>query len=270
LKGAGSEGQRLFFGLWVNLLLLRPDEIRPDGTAELTGRRAAHVRAVLRSKPGDFIKVGLLDGDVGQAEILQNEEGHLVLRPRFEAAPPPRAHIRLLLALPRPKALKRVLASAASLGIDSLVLLGAYRVEKSYFDSHVLKPSSIEQFVQVGMEQAQDSRSPKILVEPRFRPFVEDRLSAWAAGAEAKLLAHPTAREFLWALPPPPSENSELVLAIGPEGGWTPFEVELLEREGFVAFTLGPRTLRVETCVALLAGALQTWRARVSSSAQPT
>jgi len=40
-----------------------------------------------------------------------------------------------------------------------------------------------------------------------------------------------------------------LVLAVGPDGGWVPFEADLLEKHGFRPFSLGPRILRVETAV---------------------
>ena len=50
------------------------------------------------------------------------------------------------------------------------------------------------------------------------------------------------------------AENERLLLAIGPEGGWTDDEVALLESHGFARYSLGPRILRTDTAtVALLA-----------------
>ena len=58
----------------------------------------------------------------------------------------------------------------------------------------------------------------------------------------------------------PAPTHDPMVLAIGPEGGWVPFEVELLEAHGFQRFTSGPRVLRVDTAVSFLLGQLALCR----------
>ena len=50
----------------MNLVLLSPDELAPDGTARLSGRRARHVREVLRATAGDRIQVGVVGGRLGE------------------------------------------------------------------------------------------------------------------------------------------------------------------------------------------------------------
>ena len=88
-------------------------------------------------------------------------------------------------------------------------------------------------------------------LEPLFKPWVEDRAPALASGARA-LIAHPAAARDLASVPVAAEER--VVLAVGPEGGFIAYEVEALERAGFLPVTLGPRRLRVETAaVALLA-----------------
>ena len=47
------------------------------------------------------------------------------------------------------------------------------------------------------------------------------------------------------------------LLAIGPEGGWTDDEVELLEERGFRRVSLGPRILRTETAVVVMLARLE-------------
>ena len=134
------------------------------------------------------------------------------------------------------------------------MLVNAARVEKSYFDSKVLDArASSRSCSSQGLEQARDTRAPEVLVRERFRPFVEDELDALSARARR-------------AAPPPAPRSSPCApagaaagargwsLAIGPEGGWVPFEAELLEAHGFRPFSLGPRTLRVETAVPVLLG----------------
>jgi RsmE family RNA methyltransferase len=238
----------------MNLLLLESTDLAADGTARLTGRRLRHALEVLRAAEGDVLRVGLLGGLVGTAEVLRTGE-ELVLRPSFDLPPPERPGVDLLLAIPRPKALRKVLPAAASVGVDRIVLVNATRVEKSYFDSRVLEPGAVRELLILGLEQARDTRLPEVLVRERFRPFVEDELDALWPGT-TRLVAHPGTDAVLRA------QSRRTVLAIGPEGGWVPFEIELLRSREFTPFTLGPRTLRVEVAVPYALGAVS--RARLS------
>jgi len=235
----------------MNLLLLRPEELAPDGTARLTGRRLMHAREVLRASAGDVLRVGVLGGRRGIAEVQALSESELVLRAKVDDRPPPRPGVDLLLAMPRPKALRKVLPAAASLGVDRIVLVNAARVEKSYFDSKVL--ASVEELSMLGLEQARDTILPQVLVRERFRPYVEDELDPMFEG-HVRLLAHPAAQERA------PQPDGRVVIAIGPEGGWVPFEIDLLQAHGFTPFTLGPRTLRVEVAVPYALGAISRSR----------
>ncbi|HLL54061.1 MAG TPA: 16S rRNA (uracil(1498)-N(3))-methyltransferase [Myxococcaceae bacterium] len=242
----------------MNLLLLDGQDFLPDGTVRLTGRRAKHAREILRASAGESLRVGRRHGLVGAGEVLDSPPDELRLSVSLTQPPPPRAGVDLLLAIPRPKALKKVLPAAASLGVDRIVLVNAFRVEKSYFDSKVLDPAFLDELVSLGLEQARDTVPPEVLVRERFRPFVEDE-SAALFGDARRLLPHPPAEKGLPGMGPF-FRKDRVVLAIGPEGGWIPFEVELLGRHGFVPFTLGPRILRVETAVSALLGAVEALR----------
>jgi RsmE family RNA methyltransferase len=153
--------------------------------------------------------------------------------------------------------LRRVLQAVASLGARRIVLVNAQRVEKSYFDTPFLEPGELERNLVLGLEQARDTVLPELLVRKRFKPFVEDELEVlWPKATCSRLLAHPgamggPARASLG------KSGSPAVLAIGPEGEWIPYEVELLEAYGFTPFCLGPRILRVETAVPFAFGQIQ-------------
>ncbi len=235
----------------MNLLLLRDEDFLADGTVRLSGRRLLHARAVLRAQVGSTLRVGKLGGAMGAAKILADDSRGLLLEVRLEDPPPPRAPLDLLLAIPRPKALKKVLPAVASLGVRRLVLVNAARVEKSYFDSHVLAPETLEALFCLGLEQARDTVLPELSVRARFRPFVEDELDTHF-GPGLRVLAHPGVSGSV----PAPSPETRVLLAIGPEGGWVPFEVELLQSRGFLPFSPGPRILRTEVAVSYLAGLL--------------
>jgi RsmE family RNA methyltransferase len=234
----------------VNLLLLAPDELAADGTATLAGRRLAHAREVLAVQAGDTLRVGVLGGNVGTAEVLDATDA-LTLRVTLADPPPPRPGVDLILAMPRPKAWKRILPVVAQLGVDRLVLLNAARVEKSYFHSPALEDGTIRRLLVEGLEQARDTTLPEVLVRERFRPFVEDELPALFQGGR-RLVAHPYAERGLAEV----RGEGRVVLAVGPEGGWVPFELELLAAQGFTAFSLGPRVLRTETLVPYVLGAV--------------
>jgi RsmE family RNA methyltransferase len=239
----------------MNLLLLQPGEVSEGGRALLTGRRHQHAREVLRVQAGETLKVGIRGGQVGTALVLAEDVDGLSLAVTLGSAPPARPGVDLVLAIPRPKVLKRVIPAVASLGVDRVVLVNAARVEKSYFDSKVLAAEFLDGLVDLGLEQARDTVPPRIEVRERFKPFIEDELDAWAGDA-TRLLAHPMDADQ----EPPALGGGRCVIAIGPDGGWVDFEVALLRARGFVPFSLGPRPLRVEVAVPAVLGALSPRR----------
>jgi len=252
----------------VNLILLFPDDFAPDGTARLTGRRARHVHEVHRARVGDHLTVGRVNGPVGKGTVLLVEPDEVRLSVRLSEEPPPPTGLDLLLAMPRPKVLRRVLQSAASLGARRVVLVNAQRVEKSYFDTPFLTPVEIERNLVLGLEQARDTVLPEVSVRRLFRPFVEDELEAfWPGAACSRLLAHPAAARGPSACDLG-AAGSAAVIAIGPEGGWVPFELELLEAHGFQPFGLGPRILRVETAVPFAFGQVLLARTRTAGESE--
>ena len=128
--------------------------------------------------------------------------------------------------------------------------MNAARVEKSYFDSRVL--DRLGELARLGLEQGRDTLLPEFMVRDRFKPFVEDELPAWCKTGSVKWTPHPLAPAQILRRAP----GERAVLAIGPEGGWVPFEIELLSAAGFVPASFGTRPLRVEVAVAVLLGAL--------------
>jgi len=234
----------------MNLLLLTSDDCPEPGLARLTGRRLKHVQDVHRAAAGDTLRVGMLGGLMGAAEILSLTRDELVLRPVLDTPPPEKLPLTLLLSLPRPKMLKRILQTVAAMGVSRLVLMNSYRVEKSFWDSPWLEPEALREQLVLGLEQARDTVLPEVLIEPLFKPFVEDRLPALCRNTRC-YVAHPVAEERC-----PVALNQSLTVAIGPEGGFIPYEVEKLVAAGFEAVHLGPRILRVETAVTALVARL--------------
>ena len=240
----------------MNLILCESSEVDAKGVVTLTGARAAHVRGVLGAKPGDTIRIGVVDGPMGQGEILALDEDRVVLRTTLVAgldtAIPAAPGVDLLLALPRPKVLRRLWAQFAALGVGRIVLTNAARVERHYFDTHVLEAATYRPLLIEGLQQAGDTRLPRVSIHRQFRILVEDELDALSNDG-ARLVAHPGSHRSPLTVARE-SHRRRVLLAIGPEGGWNDFELDLLMRHRFGIVSLGPRTLRTDTaCIALLA-----------------
>ncbi len=234
----------------MNLLLLFPEDFVTASRVRLDGRRLAHVREVHRAAAGDELRVGLLDGPMGRGRVLRLEPDGLELEVELGEPPPPKLPLSLVLALPRPKVLNRVLAAAASLGVARIALVNAWKVEKAYWKSPRLDPDNLRRQLLLGLEQGRDTVLPELRLERLFRPFVEDALPGWRGSALA-LLAHPGGGTAC-----PRDLREPCVLAIGPEGGWIDAERASFQAAGFREVDLGPRILRVETALAVLAGRL--------------
>ncbi|WP_330924269.1 16S rRNA (uracil(1498)-N(3))-methyltransferase [Candidatus Sororendozoicomonas aggregata] len=234
----------------MNLLLLTPDDFVSEDQVRLTGRRFKHIRHVHRATIGDRLRVGVANGLMGEGIITDANANFLTMQVTLTEIPPPALPLTVLLALPRPKMLKRSLQHLTSLGVKTIVLINSYRVEKSFWQSPWLRPEVIEAQCILGLEQARDTVMPTVLLEKRFKPFVEDRLPAMASNKTA-LVAHPAGANLC-----PRRLNTSAVIAIGPEGGFIPYEVKKLEEAGFQAIHLGTRILRVETVVTALVSKL--------------
>ncbi len=243
----------------MNLLLLEPAEVSAEGEAVLSDHRARHLVEVWKAQPGSVVRAGIVDGPIGTARVVALDEGGARLACAIEGAPPPRPPVDLLLALPRPKVLKRAWAQLAALGVGTVVLTNASRVERFYFDSHAVQPEGIRPLLLEGLAQARDTRLPRVHVRKTLKPLVEDELDALFGDAR-RLLADPVyPRSVIEAVRVRPAR---VVLALGPEGGWTPYERDLLEQNGFAGVGLGPRALRSDTAaIALLALAHEALRA---------
>lgn len=232
----------------MNLLLVSQADFIAADRVRIIDRRLQHLNVVNKASAGQVLRAGLLGGLQGQATLLSINNEAAEFHVNFQEPPPAKLPITLLLALPRPKMLRRTLQTIASMGVDKLVLINSYRVEKSFWQTPILQAEALTAELILGLEQARDTVLPEVVLAKRFKPFVEDELPALVTNTRG-LIAHPG--DF----PECPRGLSEPVtLAIGPEGGWIPYEVDLLIKAGLQPVQIGERILRVETAVpALLA-----------------
>ena len=234
----------------MNLLLLEPQDFINEHQVVLAGRRLKHVLDVHQANVGDQLRVGRINGKMGQGAITRLTDNELAMDVELTEEPPEPLPLTILLALPRPKMLKRSLQHLTALGAKTIVLMNSYRVEKSFWQSPWLSEEKIHNQLILGLEQARDTLLPEVIQEKRFKPFVEDRLPAMVDGKRG-LVAHPVGGDRC-----PHQLEQAVVLAIGPEGGFIPYEVEKLEEVGFERIHLGSRILRVETAVTAIVSKL--------------
>ena len=230
----------------MNLLLVEPSELAGDTvTLAADDRRAVHAREVLDVQVGARLRAGVLGGALGTAEVIENA-GALVLRLALTEPARPPLPIELVLAVPRPKVLSRVVEAAAAFGIERVTLTNAWRVDKSYLRSPRLAPAALAHAARLGAEQGGVTHLPTLAVHERLMAYLDGNSYA----GRNLLLAHPGARPLARPISEP------ITIAIGPEGGWIAREVETFVARGFTPVSIAPTILRVETAVAAALGQL--------------
>lgn len=231
----------------MNLILLSADDfVSPTHVRLADARRVQHILNIHKASVGDQLKVGMLDGLMGTGTVTAIHPAEVELSIVLQHQPPRPLPLTLILALPRPKMLKRILQNCATLGVKDLILINSYRVEKSYWQTPILEPESIKEHLLTGLEQGGDTRMPAVRLVKRFKPFVEDELPTLIEDSQA-LVAHPYTD-----IACPRNIDERVTLAVGPEGGFISYEIDLLMRCGFQAVHLGERILRVDTAIPFL------------------
>jgi RsmE family RNA methyltransferase len=208
---------------------------------------------VLRVGVGAQVRCGVIDESVGTGTVLEVLPEAVLLQysasTEFVSARPA---IDLLLALPRPKVMKRLWAQLAALGVRRIIVSAAWKVERPYFDSHVLEPLFVGARLREGLSQAGDIYLPAVSVHRQFKVLVEDDLDD-LSNARCRLVLDPAGNESLASISLSNASDG-ILAAVGPEGGWTPYELDLLSAHGFERVRINDRTLRSDTaCVATLA-----------------
>ncbi|ENV64503.1 hypothetical protein F949_00587 [Acinetobacter junii NIPH 182] len=212
-------------------------------------RQIKHLNQHLQLKAGDTLKVGVRDGQRYFTEVQSITAQQIMLKPIQTESVPNKLPVHLILALPRPKVLRRMIMDAVTLGVERISLIHSYRVDKSYWQSPFLQ--QLDDYVTLGLEQAGDTIVPEIQLYKRFKPFVEDVLPTLISEQRPAYVAHPYAEQ---SMPHAIAHGCNLI--VGPEGGFIPYEIELLKKNGCQAMSLGNRILRTETAVSNILGRL--------------
>jgi 16S rRNA (uracil1498-N3)-methyltransferase len=221
------------------------DEPIALGRVMLTGPEAHHLIHVMRAAPGE--EIILFDGHGAEfAAVIQNmrrSEVELLVLSRQEVDRELPIEITLGIALPKGDRQKWLIEKAVELGVACIVPLHTERAVAQPVDQAIsrLRRSVIEASKQCG-------RNRLMRIDPScdWSDFLQK-----TAAAPCRLLAHPRLDKSATVLPSKIPDR--VILAIGPEGGFTEAEVSSAISSGWRPVDLGSRILRVETAALAMA-----------------
>jgi len=243
----------------MNCILLPAANFSNESAHINAAAQIEHINQVLGAKVGETLKIGQLEGNLGTAVIADMTPERIDLyEVSLVTVPPSKLDLTVVLALPRPKVLRRLIMDMTALGVRDIILINSYRTQKSYWQSPML--SRLDEFVLEGLQQGVDTVAPRISLQKRFKPFVEDELVNLITNRA--IVAHPYAELSFSQYVQQQLESSELphrsvlpsMVFIGAEGGWIDYEVELLARQGCQTVHIGARILRTEAAVNAILG----------------
>lgn len=233
----------------MNIVLLEPKDTTQSEWHIHSMRQLSHLHKQLNIQVGDTLKVGIRNEDRYLTRVVAVEDHLIRVIPIQQEACPAKLPVTLIVAMPRPKVLRRLIMDSVTLGVERICLIHSYRVDKSYWQTPFLQ--QLDDYITLGLEQAGDTIMPDIQLYKRFKPFVEDILPTMLAPQRPAFVAHPYS-----TVPMPFHPQQACSIVIGPEGGFIPYEIDLLIKNGCQAFHLGSRILRTETAVSYLLGRL--------------
>lgn len=233
----------------MNIILLKPHEIDSNRSV-LEDYRAEHIVKILRSNVGDRVSVGIINGRTGNAvieEINRKRPFQVKLFLTIDKEPPPLSSIDVILALPRPIVFKRIIHQLTALGVGRVYVINAAKVEKSYWESSLITENGWQGHVITGLEQAVDTKMVEFSFHRGFKPFMNNTVPEIKKNYGQIIVAHPDSETSISGLFT--DGQGSILVAIGPEGGWNEFEIDMMKNQGFLDFNIGTRILKVETAV---------------------
>ena len=218
--------------------------------------RAKHIRNHLKKTKGDRIRIGLFpNGPLGEAVItsIDSDAVHVSVDDASLRPPPDRPLIKILIGMPYPRVVKALWSVLASFGVDEIIYGRAELTEADFLETSALTPKVYEPLLREGLSQGMDTRQPKVTILPKDT-FILDWLRKESAVKYTdccKIFLHiqdgvptPSIRRCY-------QEHAKgqkgILLAIGPERGWTDKEAAAFVQADFLCASLGEPILRTDT-----------------------
>ena len=225
----------------MNIILFHPAEV--ELPLPRSDARARHIIEVLRREPGDTFDAGLINGPRGTGSLVAVDPDALTLKFAWGEPPPPLPPIHLLIGLPRPQTARDILRDATSLGVASLHFIRTDKGEASYAGANLWLAGEWTDHLIQGAAQAFCTRLPEVT----HGRSLTAALAALPADAARVVLDNYEATIAFSHFPL--AAGRPVVLAVGPERGWSDAERNILRTAGFTVAHLGPRVLRTENAV---------------------
>jgi 16S rRNA (uracil1498-N3)-methyltransferase len=216
------------------------DEASVDKAA-LIGAHAEHLVRVLRARVGQEFDI-VAEGVVRHGRVSNIVEGKV----EFELGPeissrPASVNLTLLLAIFKFDRMEWAIEKATELGVSQIIPVIARRTDAHLASAAVKR---VERWRRIVVQAAEQSRRT---APPEFSEPVKLQAAVSLPGSLKIVLSEAEQDASLRDLLSAKDNASEILLAIGPEGGWTEDELDLFRKEGWTSASLGPTILRAET-----------------------
>jgi len=220
------------------------DEVSANRAA-LTGEHASHLVRVLRARLGQEFDI-VADGVVHRARVDKVSENRVEFELGGEIPVASPAPVTLLLSIFKFDRMEWAIEKCTEMGVTRIVPVIARRT-----DAHLAAASvkRVERWRRIALQASEQSRrvsQPEISQPIRLEDAL--RIPAAFRIVLAENETHSMLRELVAS-----NSSKEVVLAVGPEGGWTSQELDTFNREGWAMASLGPTILRAETAAIVAA-----------------
>lgn len=229
-------------------LFADPSDVQ-DELLTITGPEVNHIRNVMRLKPGEEISVSIGgDGKEYRYGIESYTEDSVLCRLRFVKDKEVELPVKVLLfqGLPKADKMDLIVQKAVELGAAEIIPVSMERcVVKLDAGKAAKKTARWQTIAESAASQSRRSIIPRVLAPMSMREAVEYA----KAQTEVRVIPYElqeddgSVKQYLESL----REGQSVSIFIGPEGGFTPAEVELAKEAGIRPISLGRRILRTET-----------------------
>lgn len=228
----------------MNVVLFDSD--RTTQNLPLSDTRARHLLEVLRCQPGMQFRAGVVNGASGIGTVVAVERERIRVALRWNAAPVAAPDITLIVGLPRPPSARKILYQGAAIACRAMHFVHTGLSDPNYARSRLWRDNEWRRHLLDGAQQSAATTIPEVTCGAALGGVLE----CMAVGPMALVLDPDTGTRRLGSV----EVRLPLVIAVGPERGWSAQDRATLARHGFISCTLGTRILRVETaCVAAMA-----------------
>lgn len=231
----------------MNCILFEKSEVNSDSTLSISGTRYLHIQNILKLKINDKIKIGIIEEGLGYGKILKIDNERILISYKINKININPPNINIILAMPRPKVMKRLWEQLAAIGINNIFIICPQKTQKCYFESHVLRNDVYRPLLIKGLQQACDIYIPNVFIEPNFNKFIKKYIDLNLTNKS--FIADVNGTSFITDFKNDFNRNNNFTIAIGPEGGWVKDEIKRFCDIKFIPITLGKRILKVDTAV---------------------